>query len=54
MTLRLVFMGTPQFSVPTLAALLADGHEVAAVYTKPPRPAGRGNAVADKDSEIRT
>jgi methionyl-tRNA formyltransferase len=42
MTLRLAFMGTPDFAVPTLSELLAQGHEVAAVYTQPPRPAGRG------------
>ena len=41
MPLRLVFMGTPDFSVPTLAALSQAGHEIAAVYTQPPRPAGR-------------
>jgi methionyl-tRNA formyltransferase len=35
-------MGTPEFSVPVLAALLAAGHDVRAVYTQPPRPAGRG------------
>lgn len=40
--LRLVFMGTPDFSVPVLNALLADGHEVACVYSQPPRRAGRG------------
>jgi methionyl-tRNA formyltransferase len=39
---RIAFMGTPDFAVPTLAALLAAGHEVAAVYTRAPRPAGRG------------
>ena len=39
---RLAFMGTPEFSVPTLAALLEAGHDVRAVYTQPPRPAGRG------------
>jgi len=44
MTLRIVFMGTPEFSVPTLAEILGAGHEVAAVYTQPPRPAGRGMA----------
>lgn len=38
-------MGTPDFAVPTLDALLAAGHEVAAVYTQPPRPAGRGKAL---------
>jgi methionyl-tRNA formyltransferase len=40
--LRLAFMGTPDFAVPSLAALLAAGHDVAAVYCQPPRPAGRG------------
>ncbi len=40
--MRLIFMGTPDFSVPTLEALIEAGHEVAAVYTQPPRPAGRG------------
>jgi methionyl-tRNA formyltransferase len=42
MTLRLVFMGTPQFSVPVLEAVLAAGHKVVAVYSQPPRRAGRG------------
>jgi methionyl-tRNA formyltransferase len=41
--MKIVFMGTPQFAVPALEAL-ADSHEVAAVYTQPPRPAGRGQA----------
>src|SRR5262245_22513176 len=41
MPLRLVFMGTPEFSVPTLRAVASVGHEIAAVYTQPPRPAGR-------------
>ena len=40
--MRLVFMGTPDFSVPALEALHAAGHEILAVYTQPPRPAGRG------------
>jgi methionyl-tRNA formyltransferase len=40
--MRLVFMGTPDFAVPALEALVAAGHEIAAVYTQPPRPAGRG------------
>ena len=35
-------MGTPEFSVPPLRALAEAGHEIAAVYTQPPRPAGRG------------
>ena len=42
MTLRLAFMGTPDFSVPALRALQAAGHEIAAVYSQPPRRAGRG------------
>ncbi len=42
-TLRLAFMGTPAFAVPTLQALLDAGHDVVAVYTQPPRPAGRGH-----------
>jgi len=37
-------MGTPDFAVPALDALVSGGHEVAAVYTQPPRPAGRGKA----------
>lgn len=41
--LRLIFMGSPDFSVPTLARLLDAGHTVAAVYSQPPRPAGRGH-----------
>jgi methionyl-tRNA formyltransferase len=44
--MRIAFMGTPDFAVPTLDALLAAGHEVAAVYAQPPRPAGRGKALA--------
>ena len=42
MTLRLIFMGTPDFAVPTLKELVAHGHEVAAVYTRVAKPAGRG------------
>lgn len=44
MTLRLAFMGTPDFAVPVLAELIAAGHEIAAVYSQPPRRAGRGMA----------
>ena len=44
--MRLAFMGTPDFAVPTLDALVAAGHEIAAVYTQPPRPAGRGKALS--------
>ncbi|NIA71290.1 methionyl-tRNA formyltransferase [Pelagibius litoralis] len=40
--LRLAFMGTPDFAVPALQALADAGHEIVAVYTQPPRPAGRG------------
>ncbi|WP_448202680.1 methionyl-tRNA formyltransferase [Azospirillum sp. sgz302134] len=43
--LRLVFMGTPDFAVPSLRALVEAGHEVACVYSQPPRPAGRGQQV---------
>ncbi len=42
--MRIVFLGTPDFAVPALRALVAAGHEVAAAYTQPPRPAGRGKA----------
>jgi methionyl-tRNA formyltransferase len=42
MPLRLIFMGTPEFAVPTLRALAAQGHEVAAVYSRAAKPAGRG------------
>ena len=44
--MRIAFMGTPEFAVPTLDALIAAGHELAAVYSQPPRPAGRGKALA--------
>ncbi|MEM6305291.1 MAG: methionyl-tRNA formyltransferase [Pseudomonadota bacterium] len=40
--MRIIFMGTPDFSVPALQALVGAGHDVACVYTQPPRPAGRG------------
>jgi methionyl-tRNA formyltransferase len=42
MSLRLIFMGTPDFAVPTLKALVAHGHEITAVYTRAAKPAGRG------------
>src|SRR5712691_3425546 len=42
MPLRLVFMGTPDFAVPTLIEIVGRGHEVVAVYTRAPKPAGRG------------
>jgi methionyl-tRNA formyltransferase len=41
MSLRIIFMGTPDFSVPTLRALVDAGHTILAVYTQPPRPGGR-------------
>src|ERR1700743_3251854 len=41
MPLRLIFMGTPDFAVPTLLELAAHGHEIAAVYTRAPKPGGR-------------
>src|SRR5215472_5018315 len=41
--LRLAFMGTAEIAVPSLDALREAGHEIAAVYTQPPRPAGRGH-----------
>ena len=44
--MRIAFMGTPDFAVPTLDALLSAGHEVVAVYAQPPRPAGRGKALS--------
>jgi methionyl-tRNA formyltransferase len=46
MTLRLAFMGTPDFAVPALAELIAQGHDIAAVYSQPPRPSGRGMETA--------
>jgi methionyl-tRNA formyltransferase len=42
LALRLVFMGTPAFAVPTLLEIIGSGHEVVAVYTRAPKPAGRG------------
>jgi methionyl-tRNA formyltransferase len=50
MTLRIAFMGTPGFSVPALKALHEAGHDIAAVYSQPPRPAGRGQS--EKRSEV--
>jgi len=44
LALRFVFMGTPEFAVPTLDAIAGAGHQLMAVYTRPPRPAGRGMA----------
>ena len=50
MTLRLAFMGTPDFAVPTLTEILSAGHQIAAVYCQPARPAGRG--LAERQSEV--
>lgn len=50
--MRIVFMGTPAFSVPVLDALINAGHEIACVYCQPPRPAGRGKK--DRPSPIQT
>jgi methionyl-tRNA formyltransferase len=61
--LRIAFMGTPDFAVPALAALAEAGHEIAAVYTQPPREAGRGQrtrrspvheAAAARNLDVRT
>jgi methionyl-tRNA formyltransferase len=61
--MRVVFMGTPDFAVPALSELIANGHDVAAVYTQPPRPRGRGHKLqpspvgklaADYGLELRT
>ena len=43
--MRIAFMGTPDFAVPTLDALMAAGHDIVAVYTQPPRAAARGQAL---------
>ena len=53
MPLRLVFMGTPDFAVPTLVEIVGSGHEVAAVYTRAPQPAGRGHGVAAEPGRAR-
>ena len=52
MPLRIVFMGTPDFAVPTLAEIVGAGHEVVAVYSQPPRAAGRG--MAERKSPVQT
>ncbi|MGN6271426.1 MAG: methionyl-tRNA formyltransferase [Sphingomonas sp.] len=51
--MRIVFMGTPDFSVPVLDALVEAGHEIAAVYTQPPRPAGRGKKMVPSPVQAR-
>ena len=51
--MRIIFMGSPDFAVPTLDALVEAGHEVIAVYTQPPRPAGRGKGERPTAVEVR-
>ncbi|MFN0218559.1 MAG: methionyl-tRNA formyltransferase [Hyphomicrobium sp.] len=53
MSLKLVFMGTPDFAVPALDAVAAAGHQIVAVYCQPPRPAGRGMAPAKSQVQRR-
>jgi methionyl-tRNA formyltransferase len=50
--LRIIFMGTPEFAVPALRALHEAGHEVACVYTQPPRPAGRGKKLMPSPVQV--
>ena len=54
--MRIIFMGTPEFAVPTLKALHHAAHEIVAVYTQPPRPAGRGKKLqlspVQKEAEV--
>jgi len=52
MPLRLIFMGTPDFAVPTLLELVAHGHEIAAVYTRAAKPAGRGMRLQPTPVEV--
>jgi methionyl-tRNA formyltransferase len=52
MPLRLIFMGTPEFAVPTLLELVAHGHEIAAVYSRAAKPAGRGMKLQPTPVEI--
>ena len=51
--MRLIFMGTPDFAVPTLNALVAAGHDVCAVYSQPPRPANRGKKLTPSAVQTR-
>jgi methionyl-tRNA formyltransferase len=51
--MRIVFMGTPGFAVPALDALVAAGHDIVAVYTRAPQPAGRGKALAKSAVHLR-
>lgn len=51
--MRIIFMGSPDFAVPTLDALVEAGHEVVVAYTQPPRPAGRGKGERPTPVEVR-
>ena len=51
--MRIIFMGTPDFAVPTLNALVQAGHDVVAVYSQPPRPAGRGKLLTPSPVQAR-
>lgn len=51
--MRIIFMGTPEFAVPTLNALVQAGHDVVAVYSQPPRPAGRGKNLTPSPVQAR-
>ena len=51
--MRIIFMGSPEFAVPTLDALVVAGHDIVAVYTQPPRPAGRGKKLVPTAVETR-
>jgi methionyl-tRNA formyltransferase len=51
--MRIIFMGSPDFAVPTLEALVDAGHEVVTAYTQPPRPAGRGKGERPTAVEMR-
>ena len=53
MAVRLIFMGTPDFALPALEALVAAGHEIACVYTQPPRPGGRGQRPRPSPVQVR-
>ena len=51
--MRIILMGSPDFAVPTLDALVAAGHDVICAYTQPPRPAGRGKGLKPTAVETR-
>lgn len=52
MGLKIVFLGTPEFAIPSLQTLVSSGHNVAAVFTQPDRPKGRGNQLAEAPVKI--